>query len=970
MVRRNLSGCLENMTATSTQTSAVPGHLGPGGAPGGDGMIRPSPHRTQPWALRTSSVAVAVVLVLPVVFLLIEAHGAGLSNVVRDIDRSLTATLLWNTVRLTVVVTLLCAVIGVGAAWCIERTDLPGRRLWAVLVVLPVAIPDFVVSFGWASLTTWIQGFRGAVVVMTLALYPLVYLPVAASLRGADPGQEEVARSLGMGRLQTFWRITIGQARVAVMGGCLLVALVMLAEYGAFEILGYRTFTTEIFTEYNVSFNVSSACALSLVLVVLSLVVLGGDAAARGRGRVSRSGAFAQRVASPACLGRATAPVMLSMLCLVALSVGVPIGAVCLLDHRGQPFLDHRRLAPVGRRPHRAVRRVIGRLGDDDGASRGTAVGPPFEPLHPGAREKHLPGAGRARGRRRLGPLLLRRTLRPWLPLPKWTHARRRLCDLVLPFGSCLRARLGDPGPGFLRGGRALPGTAPAEGLGAGDPSDRRPRTGGRILPGVPVGGDRAHRNPVVDTDRGADPGHAVLGVPTEPRLRPSGAVRARHDRHCGGSERHPRTVVRPPPVARHGGSVTGLVVSGVYKSFGPVPVLSGIDLSVPEGAFAAVLGPSGSGKTTLFRVLAGFERADAGTVTLGGVTIEGDGRHVVPEQRGVGYVPQEAALFPHLTVEANIAFGLHGQAHHRRHHGEHDHDHGDHRDRQGRRNRYHYRRRRVAELLETVGLGGLDKRYPHQLSGGQQQRVALARALAIEPRLVLLDEPFGSLDASMRASVRADVRRTLAETGTTAILVTHDQDEALSLADQLAVLRDGRIAQQGTPREVYFRPVDAELAQFLGSANLLEGIVDASGSSVTTSIGHLPLDRGRASAGAKVLVLIRPEQIVLSRPAGDGAGRSDNGSGSQVGRVIGYDFHGHDATVKLSIDAVGPHGVATLVARASGSPYFDRGSEVVLERVGPRHGVGRPRTRGRGTTGSWTTEQRSRRGLNPGGGT
>jgi iron(III) transport system permease protein len=327
VVRRNLSGCLENMTATSTQTSAVPGHLGPGGAPGGDGMIRPSPHRTQPWALRTSSVAVAVVLVLPVVFLLIEAHGAGLSNVVRDIDRSLTATLLWNTVRLTVVVTLLCAVIGVGAAWCIERTDLPGRRLWAVLVVLPVAIPDFVVSFGWASLTTWIQGFRGAVVVMTLALYPLVYLPVAASLRGADPGQEEVARSLGMGRLQTFWRITIGQARVAVMGGCLLVALVMLAEYGAFEILGYRTFTTEIFTEYNVSFNVSSACALSLVLVVLSLVVLGGDAAARGRGRVSRSGAFAQRVASPACLGRATAPVMLSMLCLVALSVGVPIGA-------------------------------------------------------------------------------------------------------------------------------------------------------------------------------------------------------------------------------------------------------------------------------------------------------------------------------------------------------------------------------------------------------------------------------------------------------------------------------------------------------------------------------------------------------------------------------------------------------------------------------------------------------------------
>ena len=170
---------------------------------------------------------------------------------------------------------------------------------------------------------------------------------------------------------------------------------------------------------------------------------------------------------------------------------------------------------------------------------------------------------------------------------------------------------------------------------------------------------------------------------------------------------------------------MTGLVVSGVYKSFGPVPVLSGIDLSVAEGSFAAVLGPSGSGKTTLLRVLAGFERADAGTVTLGGVTIEGAGRHVAPEQRGVGYVPQEAALFPHLTVEANVAFGLHGQAHHRVRHGRHELASHAHHDRERRRSRHHNRRRRVMELLETVGLEGLNKRYPHQLSGGQQQRAS-----------------------------------------------------------------------------------------------------------------------------------------------------------------------------------------------------------------------------------------------------
>ena len=389
---------------------------------------------------------------------------------------------------------------------------------------------------------------------------------------------------------------------------------------------------------------------------------------------------------------------------------------------------------------------------------------------------------------------------------------------------------------------------------------------------------------------------------------------------------------------------MSGLIVRGVAKSFGIVPVLSGIDLSVPEGTFAAVLGPSGSGKTTLLRVLAGFERADAGTVILGGVTIEGDGRHVAPEQRGVGYVPQEAALFPHLTVEANVAFGLHGQGRRRRGRGgaaHHDHsahrDHHDHHDRpDGHRQRHNRRRRRVEELLGAVGLDGLNRRYPHQLSGGQQQRVALARALAIEPRLVLLDEPFGSLDASMRASVRADVRRTLAEAGTTAILVTHDQDEALSLADQLAVLRDGHIAQHGTPREVYFRPVDAALAQFLGSANLLDGIVDTTGSSVTTILGRLALDSAGAKSGATVRVLIRPEQIVMSKASSGSSDSVSDAHANPVGRVVGYDFHGHDATVKLSLEARGSRPEMALVARAAGSPYFDRGSHVVLSASGP----------------------------------
>jgi iron(III) transport system permease protein len=299
-----------------------------------------SPARAVASPLLLCSAAVAVILVLPLAFLLIEAAGAGSGKVAGLIARSLTAQLLWNTVRLGVVVTLLCAVIGTGSAWLVERTNLPGRRVWAVLLVVPLAIPDFVVSFGWASLSTSVAGFRGAVLVMTLSLYPLVYLPVAASLRNADPAQEEVARSLGAGPFKTFWRITMGQARVAILGGCLLVVMVMLAEYGAFEILGYQTFTTEIFTEFSLSFDIPAACALSLVLIVLGLVVLVADPSARGRGRVSRASRTAQRAVRRHRLGLWTAPALALLAALVLLALGMPVASAAYWWATGtnQPF--------------------------------------------------------------------------------------------------------------------------------------------------------------------------------------------------------------------------------------------------------------------------------------------------------------------------------------------------------------------------------------------------------------------------------------------------------------------------------------------------------------------------------------------------------------------------------------------------------------------------------------------------------
>ena len=236
---------------------------------------------------------------------------------------------------LVVVVTALCAVVGTVAAWFVERTDLPGRRIFAVLVVIPLGIPDFVVSFGWRAVFPSIGGFWAAVLVMTLAVYPLVFLPVAASLRGADPAQEEVARSLGTGRLRTFWIVTVGQARVAILGGCILVGLVVLAEFGAFEILGYQTLTTEIYNEFQVGFNEPAACALSLILVLLGVVLLSGEGALRGHGRAARLGAGSARPLRPAPLGRARPLVLAGIVVLVVLALGVPVGAIIYLIVRG-----------------------------------------------------------------------------------------------------------------------------------------------------------------------------------------------------------------------------------------------------------------------------------------------------------------------------------------------------------------------------------------------------------------------------------------------------------------------------------------------------------------------------------------------------------------------------------------------------------------------------------------------------------
>jgi iron(III) transport system permease protein len=283
--------------------------------------------RRRPTALLGTGFLVAGVVALPLAFLVLEASQVGWGQLRPLLFRHLTAVLLWNSVRLTAAVTVLCALIGVGAAWCTERTDLRGRGFWVVALVVPLAVPDFVLGYGWVSLDPSFRGYWACVLVMTLGSYPLVYLPVAAALRVGDPDLEDVARGLGLKRLQTFRRVTIHQIRPGLVGGLLLVALILLAEFGTFEILGFQTFTTEIYTENQIGFDTPAACALSLVLVLLGLLILTGESVARGRRGAARAGQFA-RPPRRTRLGRGALPVWCGLLALLGLALGVPVAAL------------------------------------------------------------------------------------------------------------------------------------------------------------------------------------------------------------------------------------------------------------------------------------------------------------------------------------------------------------------------------------------------------------------------------------------------------------------------------------------------------------------------------------------------------------------------------------------------------------------------------------------------------------------
>jgi iron(III) transport system permease protein len=279
-------------------------------------------------ALLIASAVIALLVLAPVGFLLDQALSTGWDEVQRLLFRSFVGKLLVNTVSLVAVGTAACTVLGVAVAWLVERTDLPGRRAWAVLAALPITVPAFVTSYSWVSITPAVQGFWGAAGIITLAYYPLVYLPVAAVLRGTDPALEESARSLGMGAWRTFFRVTLPQARIALLGGMLLVAVHMLSEFGAFAMLRFQTFTTAIYDQYKLSFDGAAASMLASVLILLCLILLVTELAARGRGRYARVDSGAARPIPPARLGRGKWAVGTGFAALIGLALGLPLATL------------------------------------------------------------------------------------------------------------------------------------------------------------------------------------------------------------------------------------------------------------------------------------------------------------------------------------------------------------------------------------------------------------------------------------------------------------------------------------------------------------------------------------------------------------------------------------------------------------------------------------------------------------------
>ncbi|CAN5428237.1 hypothetical protein BH23ACI1_BH23ACI1_26460 [soil metagenome] len=873
--------------------------------------------------LRDSAWTGAALVLAALVLLPLGAVVLNLFPLRLDVWGHLASTILpevaWNTLVLVTGVALLSGVLGTGMAWLIAVHDFPGRRIFDWALILPLAIPAYVLAFVYIGLfdftgpvqtlvTAWfgpgvyvpdIRSMPGLILVMSLVLYPYPYLLARTAFADLGASLVEGARSLGHSPRQAFFRVALPMARPAVVAGVALAAMETIADFGAVALFDVRTFTVAIYRVWFGMFDRQAAGQLAILLLVAALVILAVERTMRRRARyVQAHGRSAHTVLerlSPlrGALAAGLAGVVLTVSFLLPVAVliqwtytaGWTLSAArfpSLLGHSlvlsitaAVVTLGAALLLATGRRLHR------GR------GFRALAVLPSLGYA--------LPGSVVA-----VGVLFIvspvDHVLTGWLEgllgrplgLVLTGSAIALLFAYVVRF---IAVALSSIDAGFEQISPSLDDAS--RGLGAG--SGRMFRTvhvpllrGALITAFLLVVVDVLKELPATMLIRpfGWDTLAIEVWQRTTESLWHEAALPALSIAAAGMLPVVALTCLRGRavrrPVSRRHQALKGedvvpvrdgvlLRLEGVTRRFSPSApaAVDGVSLEVRKGEILALVGPSGCGKTTTLRMIAGFDAPESGRITIGSKLVADGPRTLPPEQRAVGVVFQEGALFPHLTVAENVAFGI-------------------------RKLDAGPRAARLAEVLGQCELEGLNERYPHELSGGQQQRCALARALAPGHEVVLLDEPFSNADPDLRASLRAEVRRILTIAGVTAIVVTHDRDDAFELADRMAVMRAGRIEQVGTPREVHAAPATSFVARFVGNAAPLPGRCAESGC-VLTEIGVLPchaLPHAPHSCSEDcVEVMLRPDQVRI-HAGGEGA----------TGTVVACRFRGDRtvATVEL----------------------------------------------------------------------
>lgn len=887
--------------------------------------------------------AIAAAVVVPVLYIAVVAASVDTGRAASLLFRDQTLQILLNTLALVAGVTVLSVLLSVPLACLTELTDLPYSRLWAVVVSLPLVIPSYIGAFSYISV--WgpqgevqsllspfgidslpeIYGLGGAIAILTLYNYPYVYLTTRAGLRSFDKTYLDAARSLDGQAWRAFLRAIVPFIRPAVTAGALLVALYAVGDFGTPAMLQLDVFTRVIYVEYN-TFGQEYASLLAMHLVAIALVILAIESGVRGNDTLHGSARGSAREYTVS-LGRWKWPVLVILMLLAALSLLFPIGVLLMWLLRtpdvyapslvfewsyavnsvtvsiAAAVVAAALAVPVAYLSARYSSRLIAifeRATYIGYAVPGVVIGLSlifFSTRYAGAVYQTLPllvfayvvlYLPQAVGSTRTGVLHVNPRLveaARSLGCPPLKAFRHVVFPLIVP-GIVAGAALV-----FLTAMKELPATLLLGPAGFETLStfiwriERSTYYGFAAVPAlvlvfvsglsmlVIVFRDRYDRRGTVrGSTRETDPKDGFdFG---ESAATDGGVSTMGYDRQK--PQESNREVV--------------LELDGVTKSFGGTAVVEAVSVAVKEGEVLTLVGPSGCGKTTTLRLIAGLETPDSGTITIRGETLASEDRSTAIEERNVGIVFQDFALFPHKTVSENVSFGLWGL---------------DDEERDGR----------VSRLLSLVGLSEYADHYPAELSGGQKQRVALARSLAPEPDVLLLDEPLSNLDAGLRVRMRETVRAVLDEVDVTAVWVTHDQEEALSISDRVAVMTAGRLRQVGSPDTVFMQPTSRTVAEFLGEASYLSGRRE--NGRIKTAVGEIDADQLVGYDGSHPEILVRPDDLTVKQAA-DGTGN---------GTISYRRFNGPSVSYRVTLE-----NGAIVGCTASNDELLDRGTSVTLD--------------------------------------